>query len=481
MYLSALLKELKHAPAPAVNMNGEVSFVTDDSRKAGPGCVFVCIEGARADGHTYAAAALEAGALCIVAQKDTGLQAQILVEDTRAAYALLCAAFFGHPARKLRLVGVTGTNGKTTTCVLLKEIFEAAGYKSGLIGTLKHMVGAEEFPAGLTAPSTPDPWELHGLFSKMAEAGCEYCFMEPTSQALDQRRLEGIAFQAAIFTNLTQDHLDYHGTFENYRDAKARLFKQCELALVNIDDESAEAMLAGSDARAVRYSIRSDAADYTAKNVQYSPSGVLYELVGRSVIGRVRFAVPGAFSVYNSLAAACAALELGLELPQVLKALENFTGVCGRMETVPTGTDYTVIIDYAHSPDGLENVLRALRGTVQGRLISVFGCGGDRDKTKRPIMGKLAAELSDIAVVSSDNPRSEDPDAIIADILAGIRSKANVLVEPDRRLAIQLALRRARAGDVVLLAGKGQETYQILATGKIHLDEREIVREALGL
>lgn len=480
MYLSALLKEIRHAPASSLP-DGEVSFVTGDSRKAGPGCVFVCIEGAHADGHRYAARALEAGALCVVAQKGTGLAAQILVEDSRAAYALLCAAFFGYPARKICMVGVTGTNGKTTTCNLLKEIFEAAGYKSGLIGTLKHMVGSEEFEAGLTAPSTPDPWELHGLLARMAAAGCTHCFMEPTSQALDQRRLEGVEFKLGVFTNLTQDHLDYHGTFENYRDAKAMLFRQCEIALVNADDESAGAMLAGSAARAVRYSIRSDAADYTAKNVQYSAGGVLYELVGRSVIGRVRFAVPGAFSVYNSLAAACAALELGLELPQVMRALEAFKGVCGRMETVPTGTDYAVIIDYAHSPDGLENVLRALRGTVRGRLITVFGCGGDRDKTKRPIMGKIAAELSDIAIVSSDNPRTEDPDAIIADILAGIKSKSNVLVEPDRRLAIQLALKRARAGDAVLLAGKGQETYQILAAGKIHLDEREIVREALGL
>lgn len=473
MLLKELLKEWKLPPGlPA---DSPVAFVTDDSRKAAPGCVFVCIEGAHFDGHSCAAQAIDSGALCVVAQKDTGLAAQLLVKDTRAAYALLCAAFFGYPARKLQIIGITGTNGKTTTAVLLKEIFEAAGYKSGLIGTLVNRVGQEDFPATLT---TPDPWELQELFARMVAAHCTHCFMEVSSQALAQRRVEGIAFKAGIFTNLTQDHLDYHQTFENYRDAKALLFRQCEIAIVNADDEAAEAMLAGSGARPVRYSISSDAADYTAKNVQCNIDGVLYELVARSVIGRVRFAVPGAFSVYNSLAAACTALELGLGLAQVMQALEAFRGVTGRMERVPTGTDYTVLIDYAHSPDGLENVLRALRGG-QGRIITVFGCGGDRDRTKRPIMGRIAAELSDLAIISSDNPRSEDPDAIIADILAGVKNKANVLVEPDRRLAIQLALRRARAGDVVLLAGKGQETYQILKEGKIHLDEREVVKETL--
>ncbi|MDR3313726.1 MAG: UDP-N-acetylmuramoyl-L-alanyl-D-glutamate--2,6-diaminopimelate ligase [Oscillospiraceae bacterium] len=472
MLLHELLQELRPTPAFAFDASAAVAFITDDSRKAAPGCVFVCIKGARSDGHSHAAEALAAGALCVVAQVDTGLDRQVLAEDTRAAYALLCAAFYGYPARRLCLIGVTGTNGKTTTAFLLKQIFDFAGYKTGLIGTLVNMVGETESPATLT---TPDPWDLQGLFAQMQAAGCTHCFMEVSSQALEQRRVEGVAFKAGVFTNLTQDHLDYHGTLENYRAAKAQLFRQCEIALVNLDDEAAPAMLEDSAARPVYYSIRRDAADYTAKNVQCHAGGVLYELVGRSVIGRVRFAVPGAFSVYNSLAAACTALELGLELPLVLQALEASRGVRGRMENVPTGTDYTVLIDYAHSPDGLENVLQALRGFAQGRLITVFGCGGDRDKTKRPIMGRIASELSDIIIVSSDNPRSEDPEAIIADILAGIKSKASVFVEPDRILAIKLALKRARAGDIVLLAGKGQETYQILASGKIHLDEREII------
>ena len=476
MRLSQLLKELKYeGTAP----EGEIGLITDDSRKVRPGCAFVCIRGKQFDGHGAAREALEAGAVCVIAEHDTGIQPQLLVENSREAYALLCAAFFGNPAEKLTLVGVTGTNGKTTATSLLKGIFDSAGYQTGLIGTNANWVGGEEYPAALT---TPDPWELHGLFAKMRDAGCTHCFMEVSSQALDQRRVAGLRFKAGVFTNLTQDHLDYHGTFEAYVRAKKRLFSQCDIAILNIDDEAGPFMARDSGALPVTYSLSRDNADYTAKNIALRADGVAYELVGRGIIGRVRFGVPGAFSVYNSLAAACTALELGLALPQVLQVLERSSGVKGRMEVVPTGLPCTVLIDYAHSPDSLENALRALRETTTGRLIAVFGCGGDRDKTKRPIMGRIAAEQADVIVVTSDNPRSEDPEAIIEDILAGIpKNRAHVFVQPDRKLAIALALKKARAGDVVLLAGKGQETYQILATGKIHMDEREIVRECLML
>ncbi|MCL2107221.1 MAG: UDP-N-acetylmuramoyl-L-alanyl-D-glutamate--2,6-diaminopimelate ligase [Oscillospiraceae bacterium] len=477
MTMSELLRELEYEGALSPETMGKtVELVTEDSRKAARGCVFVCVKGARFDGHSMARAALDAGALCVVAQKDTGLQNQILVKDSRAAYAMLCAAFFGYPARRLKLTGVTGTNGKTTTAWLLKEIFDAAGYQTGLIGTLANMVGQESFEAELT---TPDPWELHSLFARMAGRGVTHCFMEVSSQALAQMRVAGITFQCAVFTNLTQDHLDYHGSFEAYREAKRMLFGQSEIAVVNIDDEAGPGMLEGSGARAATYSIFHNHADYTAKNVKLKPGGVLYEFVGKSMIGRVRFAVPGEFSVYNSLAAASAAVELGLELPRVLSALEMSAGVKGRMELVPVDRDFSVVIDYAHTPDGLDNVLRALRGATRGKLITVFGCGGDRDAAKRPVMGKIAAERSDIAVVTSDNPRTEDPEAIIADILSGVKSRANVIVQPGRAQAIHLALQKARPGDVVLLAGKGQETYQILGTQKIHMDEREIVKEYL--
>ena len=298
--------------------------------------------------------------------------------------------------------------------------------------------------------------------------------------ALVQKRCAGLRFAAGVFTNLTQDHLDYHGTFEAYFEAKKLLFYQSGVAIVNVDDEYGPGMLEGIPARPVTYSLTDNHADYTAKNVQLLPDGVSYELVSRGQIGRIRFCTPGEFSVYNSMAAACAALELGLTLEQVQAGIAQCRGVKGRMEVLPTGTPYTVILDYAHSPDGLEKVLQTLRQTAKGRIICVFGCGGERDVGKRPIMGRIASELADVAIVSSDNPRSEDPDAIIADVLMGVKGRALVLTEADREKAVILALKKAREGDTVLLAGKGHEDYQYMAEGKVHLDEREIVMEYIS-
>ncbi len=456
----------------------EVSGITDNSNKIAEGCIFICIEGKHFDGHSKAEEALEKGAAAVVVQKDLGLKNQILVENTRSAYAKICAAYFDHPERKLRIIGVTGTNGKTTSCFILKSILDAMGHKTGLIGTVKNIVGDKEYPAVLT---TPDCYDLFGLFAEMVECGCEYCVMEVSSQALDQRRVDGVHFEAAIFTNLTQDHLDYHGSFENYKAAKHMLFENSALAVINADDEAAFGMVEGTDCKVITFSVNGDNSDYSAKNIRISSDGVKYELVSNSNIGRVRFAVPGNFSVYNSMGAAVCLVEMGLDFRAVLDALRLCTGVPGRMEVVPTETDYTIIIDYAHTPDGLENVLNCVREITDGRVISVFGCGGDRDKTKRPIMGEIAAKLSDVTVITSDNPRSEDPESIIEDITAGIgKSYAKVIVDSDRKGAIRKALEAAQAGDVVVLAGKGQETYQILASGKIHFDEREVVAEILS-
>lgn len=458
--------------------NKKITLITDNSAKVIPGSIFVCIEGKHFDGHTKAAEALANGAAAVVVQKDLGLEGQILVENTRSAYTRLCAAFFGHPEKKLRIIGVTGTNGKTTTCFILKSMLEKLGHKTGLIGTVKNVVGDKEYAASLT---TPDSFELFGLFAEMVEAGCEFCVMEVSSQALDQRRVEGVHFETAIFTNLTRDHLDYHGSFENYMAAKHILFENSSLAVINGDDEAAEYMVSGTDCRVVSFAVRKDEADYTAKNIKVSASGVKYELVSSSDIGRVVFAVPGEFSVYNSMGAAVALIESGMEFREVLEALGECVGVPGRMEVVPTDTPYTVIIDYAHSPDGLENVLSGVREITDGRIITVFGCGGDRDKTKRPIMGRIGAELSDIAVITSDNPRSEDPDEIIRDILAGItKHSSKIIVESNRTEAIRKALDSAKENDVIVLAGKGHETYQILSTGKIHYDEREVVAKILS-
>ena len=475
MLLHELFREIEYTGS--LPSDADIPLVTDDSREVVPGCVFVCVEGKHFDGHTLAAQALEQGAACIVAQKKTGVAPQLLVKDSREAYALLCGNFHGNPAKKLVLAAVTGTNGKTTIACLLKEIFDAAGYTTGLIGTLKIMVDREELSTDPDIPTTPGPRRLHSLFAKMVEAGCTHCFMEASSMALVQRRCAGIQFAAGIYTNLTQDHLDYHGTMEAYFEAKKLLFFQSDAAVVNIDDEYGPAMLEGVPARPVTYSLTDNHADYTAKNVQLLSEGVCYELLSHGRIGRIKFATPGEFSVYNSMAAACAALELGLALGQVQEALAQSEGVKGRMEVLQAEAPYTIIIDYAHSPDGLDKVLRTLRQISAGRrIICVFGCGGERDVGKRPIMGRIVAELADVAVVSSDNPRDEDPQAIIADVLAGMkRGRAQIITEPDRARAVVLALKKAREGDIVLLAGKGHEDYQVLAGGKIHLDEREIV------
>ena len=475
MKLSELLLDLG---AACKAEDKEVLFITDNSAKVAEGCIFICIEGKRFDGHTKAAEAIANGAVAVVVQKDMGLDEQILVENTRAAYARLSAAFWGHPERKLRIIGVTGTNGKTTSCFVIKSILDSMGYKTGLIGTVKNIVGDKEYPAVLT---TPDCYDLFALFKEMVESGCEFCTMEVSSQALDQRRVEGVHFEASIFTNLTQDHLDYHGTFENYKAAKHMLFENSSLAVINIDDEAAEYMLADTPCRNITFSVNNDNCDYSAKNIRISSFGVKYELVSNSNIGRVKFAVPGKFSVYNSMGAAVCLVEMGMDFKGVLDGLVSCVGVPGRMEVVPTDKPYTVLIDYAHTPDGLENVLGCVREITEGKVITVFGCGGDRDKTKRPIMGGIAAKLSDVAVITSDNPRSEDPDAIIADICEGVKKHiSKIVVERDRKKAIAKALSMANEGDIVVLAGKGQETYQILASGKIHFDEREVVAEILS-
>ena len=453
----------------------EITGVTSDSRQVEPGTLFVCIRGTRADGHDYAVKAAEAGAAAILCERAIGLENEIVCHDTHYAYGIVCGNWYGNPARRLRLVGVTGTNGKTTVSYMVKHILESAGHQTGLIGTIHNEIGDITLPAKHT---TPDPLALHGMLARMADAGCEYVVMECSSHALDQQRLAGLRFASVGFTNLTQDHLDYHGTFENYRAAKHKLFEQAEQAVINFDDSSAAAMIEGTKSVVTTYSIRQDGADFTAKNVRDLPDCVEYELVGSGMIGRVHLGIPGHFSVYNSMGALLCAMKAGVPFQQALGALRAAKGVKGRIEVVPTNTDYTVIIDYAHSPDGLENILSSLREIAHGRILCVFGCGGDRDRTKRPKMGSVVARLAD--VVTSDNPRSEEPEQIIADVLEGMReAPIPVHVEPDRTKAIRLAMRLAQKDDIVLLAGKGHETYQVLKAGKIHYDEREIVAQVL--
>lgn len=456
----------------------EVCDVTQDSRLVKEGFVFVCVKGAAFDGHSVAAEMFEKGAAAVVVERDLGLHNQILVENSRACFSPICANFFGNPARKLKLIGLTGTNGKTTTTFLIKQILENVGKKVGLIGTVQNMIGDEIYPAKYT---TPDPYELQKLFAMMVEAQCEYCVMEVSSQALAQGRVNGLRFAVGAFTNLTQDHLDYHKTWENYFNAKRILFENSDIAVTNADDENGLKIVEGLDFdKLITYAVNTNNASYIAKNVSFKASGVEYELVG-DTIGRCYCPIPGRFSVYNSLCAAAIALALGVAFEQVLLAIRKSNGVKGRIEVVPCDRDFTIIIDYAHSPDGLENIITSLKEIAKGRVVTVFGCGGDRDKTKRPKMGRIAAELSDFCVVTSDNPRSENPGEIIKDILEGmVGIDTPYEVVEQRRDAIAYAIKNAQKDDIILLAGKGHETYQILPTGTIHFDEREVVAEILG-
>lgn len=473
MKLSDVLKGIK---VNSEYTDVDIVDITADSRKVGAGFLFVCIKGASFDGHAVAEDMMKQGAVAVVAEHDLGLKNQVLVDDSRAVLSEMCANFFSNPAEKLKLIGLTGTNGKTTTTFLIKQILENMGKKVGLIGTVQNMVGDEVYPAHYT---TPDPHELQSLLRKMVDAGCEYCVMEVSSQALAQGRVNGIHFLLGAFTNLTQDHLDYHKTWENYFQAKRLLFKACDIAVTNIDDKNGLKIVSDLPCKVVTYSVDNNSADYTAKNVAFSPAGVRYELVCDK-IGRVSCPIPGRFSVYNSLCAASVALALGFDFDDVLRAISNSKGVKGRIEVVPTGTDYTVIIDYAHSPDGLENIISSLKEIAKGRVVTVFGCGGDRDRTKRPKMGKIAADLSDFCVVTSDNPRSENPSKIIDDILDGMKdTKTPYKVVENRKEAIAWAMNNAKPDDIILLAGKGHETYQILPTGTIHFDEREVIAEVL--
>ncbi len=455
----------------------EITAITCDSRNIIPGCAFICINGAVQDGHKYAADAAAGGAAVIICEKDVGLKNQVFVEDTRVEYAKMSANWFGNPAKKLIIIGVTGTNGKTSVTYMLKSILEKNGAKVGIIGTVQNMIGDEILPSKNT---TPSPYELQSMFSLMEKSGCTHCVMEVSSHALDQNRVYGITFEAGLFTNLTQDHLDYHITMENYLQAKRKLFMNSKIAIMNSDDAYFEKMSADLGCPIITYSTVDESADYTAKNIVLKPDGSNFLLSGIGELGRIKTHIGGKFTPYNAMCAAVCALKLGVSMETVSAAFSEMDGVKGRAEVVPTGKDFTVIIDYAHTPDGLENILKTFNECEKNRLIVVFGCGGDRDRTKRPKMGAIAAEFADYCIVTSDNPRSEEPMSIINDILDGMKnSKVPVEVIESRVEAIKKAVQIAEKGDIIVLAGKGHETYQILATGTIHLDEREVIAEAL--
>ena len=477
------LKELrKDIPVLEITADPELEIhgVCYDSRKVTPGSLFVAISGFASDGNRFIPMALEKGAAAVVtAKKPEGAVPYVLVESDRMALALLGCNFFHHPARSMTMIGVTGTNGKTSVTLLLKHVLEVVlGAKVGLIGTMANMVGDEVIP---TERTTPESFELQSLFARMREAGCSHVVMEVSSHAVALERIGGVHFQVCAFTNLTEDHLDFHKTMDAYCDAKAELFRRCDRAVVNGDDGYAPRILAATQCPVLTTSVCRPEGLY-ARDLELHAEGIRFTACYGQETTPVGLPIPGKFTVYNALTVLGIAKQLGISLSDCAKALSTATGVKGRVEVVPTpGKDYAILIDYAHTPDGLQNVLSSVRDFCKGRLIAVFGCGGDRDPMKRPIMGQIGVTLSDLAIITSDNPRTEDPMAIIRDILKGIDTEQKeYIVMEDRKSAIRYAMDIAKKDDIIVLAGKGHETYQEVGGKKLHLDEREVVADYLA-
>ena len=473
MKLRELLKGIRVLESTA-DLELDIPNVYYDSRKVTEGSLFVAISGFAADGNRFIPMALQKGAAVVVtAKKPEQDIPYVLVENDRLALAMLGINFYSHPAEDMILIGVTGTNGKTSSTLLLKQVLETClNAKVGLIGTMENLIGDEVIP---TERTTPESFELQGLFARMRDAGCTHVVMEVSSHAITLDRVGGVYFDVAAFTNLTEDHLDFHKTMDAYCDAKAELFARCGKAVINVDDNYAHRMLAKAACPTLRTSAYDG--DLYAKDVYMHAEGVAFTAVCGEETAEVKLPIPGKFTVYNALTVIGIAKQLGISLAQCAKALETARGVKGRIEVVPTPeTDYSVLIDYAHTPDGLENVLTSVKDFCNGRLIAVFGCGGDRDPMKRPIMGEIGVKCADIAIITSDNPRTEDPDAIIEDILKGVKPEYGYYkVVCDRRAAIRYAMDIAEKDDIIVLAGKGHETYQEINGVKYHLDEREEV------
>lgn len=474
MKLKELLRNVQVLECTA-DLDLDVNSVYYDSRKVTEGSLFVAVSGFATDGNRFIPMALDKGAAAVVtAKRPEGDVPYVLVASDRLALALIGCNFYGHPAKAMTMIGVTGTNGKTSVTLLLKQVLEKClGAKVGLIGTMANMVGQEVIP---TERTTPESFELQGLFAKMRDAGCTHVVMEVSSHAVALERIGGIHFDAAAFTNLTEDHLDFHKTMDAYCDAKAELFRRCSRAVINTDDGYADRILAAAACPVLTTAI-AGMADIRAENLELLSEGVRFTAVSGEERAEVSLPIPGRFTVYNALTVIGLARQLGISLPDCAAALAQAHGVKGRVEVVPTpGMPYSVLIDYAHTPDGLENVLSSVKTFCKGRVIGVFGCGGDRDPMKRPIMGQIGVKLSDFAVITSDNPRTENPMAIIEDILKGVKKEyGEYIVMEDRRAAIRYAMDIAKKNDIIVLAGKGHETYQDIGGQKHHLDEREEV------
>ena len=459
----------------------EITGIAYDSRSVAEGNIFVCIKGFETDGHKYAASAAANGAALIVAENELDVDIPVCyVKNSRRKIAEMAAKYYDNPSKKFNLIGVTGTNGKTTITYLIKSIVEEAGMRIGVIGTNQNIIGDKVLVTQSTTPTTPNALELQQLFAEMAQSGAESVVMEVSSHALELDRVHGCRFQVGVFTNLTRDHLDFHITMDNYLAAKAKLFDISDKGVINYDDEGGRKIAATAPCEILKVGL-GDGNDLTARNINITARGTDFDVEYKGESYPVHIVIPGRFSVYNALCAFGAALQLGMDVPTIIRGLEKAAGVMGRVEVVPTDTDYTVIIDYAHTPDGLQNIIETVQDFAKGDVITLFGCGGDRDNTKRPIMGEIAGKLSDFSIITSDNPRTEDPEAIVNEIEAGMKKtdgKYTVIV--DRREAIGWALDHAKKDDVIILAGKGQETYQIVGKEKHDFDERVIVYQHLN-
>jgi len=462
----------------------DITTIEMDSRKVSPGSLFACVKGERFDGHDYAAEAVARGAKALLAERELSIDVpMIIVKDVRRTMAILADRLYGHPSRDLSVIGVTGTNGKTTVTHLIKAIQDEANVPTGLIGTLGIKYRDKTVDLGNTTPEAP---VLHRAFREMVDHDIKSAVMEVSSHSLVQGRVRGCDFNIAVFTNLSQDHLDYHKTMEAYLHAKSLLFSQLgntydtgclKASVLNNDDPASETLKAATAVPVWTYGIDQEA-DFMAKNIRMTPSGTRFDMVTPSGDVAISVKLVGKFNVYNALAAACACTLNGISLTQIKTALEKVEGISGRFETVDGPQPFTVIVDYSHTPDSLANALQAIREFARKRVITVVGCGGDRDRTKRPIMAKVAVDHSDIAIFTSDNPRTEDPEAILRDMEKGVPERSYRKIS-DRREAITEAVHLAEAGDIVLIAGKGHETYQIIGQKVIDFDDRLVAKEAI--
>ena len=457
--------------------NVDIRSIEYDSRKVKQGSMFCCIVGQLFDGHTFAEAAVKQGAVALLVERELPLPVpQVVVKNARKSMAEMAAAFYGYPQREIQVLGVTGTNGKTTTTYMVKAIAEQAGKKVGIIGTIRNMIGSESLHTDRTTPESVD---LFRLLRTMADARVDLVVMEVSSHALEQFRVHGIKFDVALFTNLTQDHLDYHKTFENYLQAKKILFLNAKKAVVNVDDPYADRIMSGLSIPITTFGVR-DRADIAASDIDITTRGVQFDLHTPCGDVRMNLPIPGLFSVFNAMGAVGMAQAIGIQLPAIKQGLESMTSVSGRLEAVGSHLPYSIFVDYAHTPDALENVLKTVCDFAKKRVICVFGCGGDRDRAKRPIMGEIAGRYSDLAIITSDNPRNEDPMAIIETIEEGVkRSGAKYVVIENRRQAIAHAISVAEPDDVILIAGKGHENYQEINGTRYHFDDKETVKELL--